>query len=166
MTAQDYATPEETKAIAKDFRDYAEHFVQRDWAYTRDLGPLHSIRYAEDTPWERVKDAFGWLLSRKNHGIYQITGGDNLRNRLTMFWYSLKPEDNLPDGVLDGGGIITFWEETGEYIQYVQPSVGSLIADFLAEDSSNPFAQRIAAEMKRIQIDYALRLSQKLTDDN
>lgn len=42
------------------------------------------------------------------------------------------------------------WEETGEYLQYVQPSVGALLADLMDAHPNLPEVQAIAAEMKRI----------------
>jgi len=71
----------------------------------------------------------------------------------------IRSYDSLPDGVLDGGSIITHWEETGEYLQYVQPSVGALLADLMDAHPELPEVQAIAAEMKRINDDYGARVA-------
>ena len=45
--------------------------------------------------------------------------------------------------------------------QFVQPSVGSLLADFLMKDPTHPSARAMAGEMKRILDAYALRLGKE-----
>ena len=152
----------DVKKVAGNFRDYAEHFVQKDWNYTRDLRGLTAIRYnyPEDTLRGRIEDAWGWLVKGKGDQILRITNFDGrslLRARWNQALYALKRDRHIPDGTLDGGTIITFWEETGEYLQFVQPSVGSLIADFMEAEPENPHAIKIAAEMQRIQDDYTKR---------
>lgn len=155
----------DVKKIAEDFRLYAEHFVQEDWNYTRDLGSLTSIRYSypEDTLRGRIKDAWEWLVKGKGDQILRLTNFDGrslLRARWSQAMYALKRDNHIPDGALDRGGILTVWEETGEYIQLVQPSVGSLVADFMEAEPENPHAIKIAAEMQRIQDNYAKRVEE------
>ena len=141
--------------IAQHLRSLAEHFEQHDWNYTRDKGALHSIRfdYPEDRPLGRLRRAFGWLLKPQ-----PVFAKGWAPNRFAMFAYCLRRDRHLPDGQLDGGSILTFWEETGEYLQMVQPSVGSLIADWLEAEPDNPHAQRVAAEMRRIADAYSERI--------
>lgn len=140
---------------ARNLRAHAEHFQQRDWDYTRDTGDLVAVRY--DNPYDslgqRVRRALRWLCGR--HGVM---GPRGIRERLLWAKIGLRRERNMPDGVLNGGNILTFWEEDGEYLQYVQPSVGSLIATWLEAEPESPHAQAVAAEMARIQERYAARI--------
>ena len=61
-------------------------------------------------------------------------------------------------GVLDSGNIITFWEETGEYLNLMQPTVGTLVADFIIEDPTNPHAIKINKELTRLLKNYVKRI--------
>ena len=163
----------DVKNIASELRGYAEHFEQRDWEYTRELGDLKGIVYNDDaeTLPNRVRSAFGWIAGEHDN-ILRLFHDDLSRlhlwkARFSMVLHVLHKDSHLPDGVLDNGGIITFWEETGEYLQYVQPSVGSLIADFMESDPFHPSAIALAEEMERIQRAYAERLVDAgLTSDN
>jgi hypothetical protein len=143
---------------AEQLRQYAEHFVVRDWNYTRQLGGLQSIKY--DDPWDylrnRIKRALGYLFQIRKSEWEKIIKV----NRFRMAWYTLQRDKHRPDGVLDGGSIITHWEETGEYLQYVQPSVGLIVAKFMTEQPENPYAQMLADEMKRINDAYGERIEQ------
>lgn len=56
---------------------------------------------------------------------------------------------HLPDGTLDNGSVITFWEETGEYFDMVQEHVGGLVAEFLLDQPENPHAKRIAEALMK-----------------
>lgn len=142
-------------AWAGQLRKYATHFAPRDWCYTRDCGELAEIRYnhAEDTLCGRIRSAFQWLV-RKPQDWERVLGV----GRFAMAAHVLKRDKHLPDGVLDGGNVITFWEETGEYLQFVQPSVGALLADLMDAHPGLPEVVAIAEEMKRINDDYALRV--------
>lgn len=147
----------DVKAYADQLRQHAEHFQQRDWDYTRDTGDLAAIRYnrPEDSLLGRLKGAAGWLF----RGQPEFAKGWG-PNRFSMALYALRRDRHLPDGTLSGGSIITFWEEDGEYLQYVQPSVGSIIADWMDAEPDNPHAIRVADEMKRINDRYGDRLKE------
>lgn len=155
-------TPELVLAYAAQLREYAEHFEQRDWDYTRNIAPLVAIRY--DLPADRllgrIRRSFGWLFGRRGDWMQGWAP-----HRVTMALHVLRRDRNLPDGVLDNGSIITHWEETGEYLQYVQPSVGSKLADFLEAEPDHPHALLIAAEMKRINDRYGERLASDANDE-
>ncbi len=107
---------------ADQLRQYATHFAPRDWNYTRNTGKLEAIRYsyAEDLFWGRVRCAIHWLV-RKQPEFAKGWGP----NRFQMARHALHRNEHMPDGVLNGGSIITHWEEDGEYLQYVQPTVGA-----------------------------------------
>lgn len=144
---------EEQKPVtAVDYFDFlANVFEQRDWNYTRKTN-LKRIQYVSSHDRTeklsyRVKTAFNWLFRKSPDWMEKKF---SLRSRFSMFIFSLQRDTNLPDGILDGGNIITFWEETGEYLEYVQPSVGSLLANFLKEEPEHPHAKLIIAEMTRI----------------
>ena len=163
-------TPETTLAMADQLRQYAEHFAPRDWDYTRDTGDLEFIRHRRDHTGHnridrRVRDALCALLGwhRPPPEPFMDLQPHGLRARWITFKIKLRKDDNMPDGVLDGGCIITHWEETGEYLQYVQPSVGSLLADFMEAEPDHPHALKIAGEMRRINKRYGDRLANEAT---
>ena len=151
-------TRETVVAFADQLRQYAEHFEQRDWNYTRNHD-IRAIYYI--SAWARLKDALGytWRGLFKRDSLSKSLGLKVSRWR--MFRAHLRYHNHLPDGVLDGGAIITHWEETGEYLQYVQPSVGSLLADWMEAEPESLHALRIAAEMKRINDAYGERIQRE-----
>jgi hypothetical protein len=145
----------DVRAVARELHDYATHFEPRDWDWTRDHGDLSRIVYDNDRDRlrSRVRRALAYLFRRlrpweKQFGV----------SRWRMFLHTLKRERHLPDGVLDNGGIIVYWEESGEYLQYVQPTVGALIANWMDAEPDNPHAIAVATEMARIQQRYADRI--------
>jgi len=153
----------DVKAYADQLRSYAEHFVQRDWDYTRNLDGLKHIRYRDDsTGYNRIDRRIRRALSASlglRRGPLSILAPRGVRARWFAFEVRVRKDHHRPDGILDGGGIITHWEETGEYLQYVQPSVGSLLADWMEAEPDSPHAVRIASEMRRINDRYGERLS-------
>jgi hypothetical protein len=140
-------------AYADQLRQYATHFEMRDWDYTRDLGDLVAIRHngQHDALRFRLRMALRALFRLKRDRVFRV-------GRWRMFRTHLRRDSHLPDGILDGGAIITHWEETGEYLQYVQPSVGALLADLMDARPDLPEVQAIADEMKRINDRYAERI--------
>lgn len=171
-------TKDEVLQVAYVFRLHAEHFQQSDWNYTRDTNIKH-IRYGDDYkgydhPLKRVKRTAENLFDRnplwkslfrdesKKKSLKERLWLKALNVRATVL-VGLRTDAHRPDGILDGGNIIIHWEETGEYLQFVQPSVGSLLADFLMEHPTHASAQAIAGEMKRIIDAYSTRLGQEPT---
>jgi len=149
----------------------ANHFAHNDWNYTRH-DHIKSIRYTREHDrynllFYRVKRSFRWAFTQSSFMKY-FDEDKNIFQRLVIrfetFIFSLKRDDYLPDGVLNDGSIITFWEETGEYLQMVQPSVGSLLVNFLKEDPENPHAKLIIAEIDRILDAYDERIKNKEVD--
>lgn len=142
-------------AWADQLRQYATHFAPRDWNYTRDLGDLRPIHYGRR--WPSIKSALRYLF----RGCAEIFPEEpSMRpSRWAMARAALRSYDSEPDGVLDGGSIITHWEETGEYLQYVQPSVGALLADLMDAHPDLPEVRAIADEMKRINDNYGRRIA-------
>lgn len=130
------------------------------WVYSRDLGGIKHIRYSGD--WK------GWdALHRRIWRAFnplRLLGLD----RMSRFWTSrrdytpknlalmaianirvhMATDRHLPDGKV--GPVITHWEEDGEYIEMVGPTVGEKIAAFLTEDPANPHAVAIAEEIARV----------------
>lgn len=143
--------------FADQLRRYATHFAPQDWDYTRDTGDLRPLHYGSRLP--SIKQAVNYLL----RGTHEI-GVDFRVSRLAMARAALRGYNTEPDGVLDGGAIITHWEETGEYLQYVQPSVGELLADLMDAHPDLPEVQAIADEMKRINDRYAERIAAEGAD--
>lgn len=146
------------RQFADQLRQHATHFEVNDWCYTRNLGDLRALRYVDpyERPLARAKRALRCLTKIRKDDLDQVIPV----NRFLMALCHLKRDNRLPDGVLDGGGIITVWEETGEYLQYVQPSVGALLADLMDAHPDLPEVQAIADEMKRINDDYGRRIAE------
>lgn len=124
------------------------------WEYSRDVGDLEHIRYKSDHTgyqhWtKRVKRAFNWRM---------LTGRDRLSKQLGFKWsilgawtwirVSLRKDTNTPDGVINSGSIITFWEEDGEYITLFGPTVGMKVLEFLKAEPEHPHAVAIMAELR------------------
>lgn len=149
--------------VVKLFDSLANHFEHNDWDYTRKSG-IEDVKYSKDHEEKeklsfRLKMAFRWAvqdISFLNQLEPSVWG--RLRTRIIMPIYSLKRIKSVPDGSLDRGNIITFWEETGEYLQFVQPSVGALLANFLKEYPEHPSAKLIIDEMDRLRERFANRI--------
>lgn len=139
----------------------ANHFSHRDWDYTRKINIRRIIykkgspEYNRDKISKRFKRAWRWITSSKKNGmIYDMS----LWMKLKMVMYSFEPESHRPDGGLNSGCVLTFWEEDGEYIQMVQPSVGALLANFLKDEPNNLHAKKIIKELERILKEYQDRV--------
>lgn len=133
---------------------YANLFEYRDWDFTSKTN-LKSIRYTKgnDEPNAlryRIKHACFWMFGKTPEWYAQLQEKNTLAKRFGMAKYSLKRDPNLPDGILDSGNIITFWYETGEYLNLMQPTVGSLLVKFLKEEPENPHAILITKEIERL----------------
>jgi hypothetical protein len=153
-----------TKKIVRDFKFRANLFESK-WDYTR-THHITSIRYEDkydkfNTLSHRIKRAFECLYQRNGIFAQEILGPWGIRRRISFALHVLKRDPNLPDGSLGDGKIITFWEEDGEYLQLVQPSVGCLLADFLEQEPENPHAILIIKEMERIDRAYSKRLREE-----
>lgn len=132
------------------------------WKYSRDTGKLKHIRYEGDytgyNHWKkRVKRFFrnitvghfspkGWEK--------QLSFEKNLWEKIVRWpmmvvihWrVSVCKDTNMPDGQVNG--IITHWEEDGEYIAMMSPYVGRQVLKFLNADPTNPHAQEIIKAMR------------------
>lgn len=148
-----------TKSV-ENLKFLANMFEPRDWNYTRstnikDITSKVPAEYEKLIP--RIRRALGALYSSK--GIFGVKDFDwSVRSRISYFLFSLKRTPNTPDGILNNGSVITFWEEDGEYIQMMQPSVGVLLAEFLEAEPENPYAELITKELNRIQRGYKKRI--------
>lgn len=138
--------------FADQLRQYATHFAPRDWNYTRDVGDLRMFHVRE------VRRGARQAFKYATRGVDDIGLGET-PSRWGMVRAALRGIRSHPDGVLDNGGIVTHWEETGEYLQYVQPSVGALLADLMDAHPDLPEVQAIADEMKRINDAYGERVA-------
>lgn len=166
MSTFDEPTPETVTEFADQLRQYATHFAHSDWDYTRNTGDLEHIRYRSDRTghnridrrvWGALNHLFG--IHRRPPAPFVDLAARGLRIRYIRARITLRKERNMPDGVLDRGCIITQWEETGEYLQYVQPSVGEMFADWMDAEPDSPHALRIAGEMRRINARYGERIA-------
>jgi hypothetical protein len=147
--------------FAEQLREYATHFAPSDWDYTRDTSAIKHIRYADDYsgynhPLRRFVRSVRHFMPWRDRDIFSPKG---IKARLIYFKVGMRTEKHMPDGVLDGGCIVTHWEETGEYLQYVQPSVGAMLADWMDAEPSSPHALKIAGEMRRINARYGQRIA-------
>lgn len=157
-------TEKDVKKYAKQLRTYATHFVMRDWDYSRNIT---TKRLYVKTFKERLFDVVRYAsLDAKKRVKNQIPAWEHELNTFgKISWWAMvkahwRYHNHLPDGMLDSGSILTHWEETGEYLQYVQPSVGALLADLMLAHPDLPEVQAVAAEMKRIQKRYAERIEE------
>ena len=150
----------------KQLLDWAEFVATKfsenleGWVYSRDTGDLEHIRYRDDytgyNHWtKRVKRALGhWnpvtYLAPKD-SLSRVFKDDKptvrgyFRRSVIRSYVSLRKDKNLPDGQVNG--IITHWEEDGEYIALFQPRVGVKVIEFIRSDPDNPHAQAILSEM-------------------
>lgn len=165
----------EVLEVAKALRAYAGHFSPRDWDWTRKHS-IHRILYRNRRHQTRSGKTQRFDPSRMPYRVQSAVEGllRDGRRRVTrnpseldaMFgkvglWRMFRTrltDNNRPDGHLDGGNVIVYWEETGEYLQFVQPTVGLLIADFLEDRPGDAHAQAIAGEMRRIMDRYHERV--------
>lgn len=121
------------------------------WIYKRDTGDLEHIRYKSDSTgynsfWSRIRRA----LSPKMH--FKKTSFTTPGPLWSLAWIrvSMTKDDNLPDGVVNGGNIITHWEEDGEYIMLMGPTVGRIVLDFMRANRDHVLTGAILTEMKRL----------------
>lgn len=158
-------SPEKTAAY---FRDVTDSTTSGDWAWTRETEIVH-IRYkgdwtGYDAPWRRVLRAFRHAFGPRRRWEKDLFPHLKLQHWfwgvVAAFRVYLATETHRPDGDLNGGKVICHWEEDGEYLQLIQPSVGRLLADFLMAEPENEHAQKIIAEMQRIEADYSKRISE------
>lgn len=131
------------------------------WVYSRNLGTLKHIRYEGDytgyNHWtKRVARAFSPKrllgldsLSRQFNPKFKNRGlKDIYYSALANIVVHLRKDNNLPDGQING--IITQWEEDGEYIMFFGPTVGVKVLDFIEAEPENPHALAIVSEMERM----------------
>lgn len=151
-----------TSKAVKRLDELANHFMPRDWNYTR-ISHIKEIRYenAQDPRnkvSQRIKSAAFWMFGKTPDWLAILDGPRNgIIKRFRMAMFALKRDPNTPDGVLDSGNVITFWEETGEYLNFMQPTVGALLVNFLKEEPEHPHAKLITAELNRLERLYAKR---------
>ena len=136
----------------------ANHFEFRDWDYTREHN-IESIRYTPEYDSHnkisyRIKNAAWWLFGKTPEWYSALGEKNSLAKRFCMAMHCLQRDPNTPDGVLDSGNIVTFWEETGEYLNLMQPTVGALLVVFLKEEPEHPHAITITKELERIHKNY------------
>jgi hypothetical protein len=126
-------------------------FDREQWEFVDNNDLILDIHRSDDgDTWsKRIKSAFYWLFVGGSKSFREALG-DGVGMRLSMFAYSLRRTQEMPDGHINNGSIITLWCEDGQYIELFQPTVGRLIADFLEAEPENEHAQKIAQEIERI----------------
>lgn len=137
-------------------RGLAERGALSDWSYTR----LHRVSRVEHigdpSSWERFKNAAraAFKFPFRLDSLAKMLG----LSRWYVYKYKIKQEwrgkRRIPDGSLKGGSILSYWEEDGEYIQIMQPSVGLLIADWLDANPDDPHAVKVRDQMEKIISEY------------
>lgn len=115
---------------ARDNQGY-NHWKKRAKRMVRDCNPVRYFQFQE-----KVQPMFRRERTLKAYLL-------NFRVAYEVHW---KLASNLPDGTING--IITHWEEDGEYIAAFQPRVGMKVLEFIKDNPENPYAQAIVAEMK------------------
>lgn len=100
----------------------------------------------------------------------ELPSAERLKRRCLRFWGSYRAhvdmDRNIPDGTLQEGSVITFWEETGEYYDMVQEHVGGLVAEFLLDEPDNPHAKRIAEALVKASDRTILTANEKYEDEH
>lgn len=131
----------------------------KPWVYSRNTGDLVHIRYRSDytgyNHWtKRFKRAFDWKHLTGTDSLSRMISGDKkyplkMRFLHAAAWIrvSLRKDRNLPDGQVNG--ILTSWEENGEYITMMCPTVGVEVLNFLKAEPDNEHAKAILREMHR-----------------
>ena len=170
--------PFEGPESAEILHSYASHFAPRDWQWTR-KSDIEAIYFTADrrgyrSPTNRFKRAIRYAFGRDRSNLAAMFADpdasplarawENVLTRGHMARRALERERHVPDGHLENAGVIAFWEEDGEYLQYVQPTVGVLLAEFLAAEPEHPHAVTISAELDRIRHGYAQRIRDGLVD--
>jgi len=144
--------------------DLSNHFSYPEgWHWTRKSG-VKKIEFHEVPRTQKLGFRIKFTLS----GLF----GESLRREMRFLrsekkffehpllwlygkWVTVRvrlfKEKNIPDGHVKEPGIICFWEEDGEYICMMQPSVGALLAKFLKEDPDNEWAKKLTAELERVR---------------
>ena len=144
---------EHVQAMGDLLRRVATHHADQDWEYTRDLGDLRPLHFG--SRWPSIRTALRYLV----HGTSLFPNNPEMRPpRWQMARAALRSYDTRPDGALDNGCVITIWEETGEYLQLVQPSVGEIVAQIMIDHPDLPLVQALAGEIDRINERYARRI--------
>lgn len=130
------------------------------WKYSRDTGGLKHIRYESDyTGWNHWKNRLRRAVESWNPKRYwnPTDSLDKLfsdRTKTVKGYFirawayshvALRKDSNLPDGQING--IITHWEEDGEYIALFQPRVGVKVLEFIKANPENEYARAILDEM-------------------
>ena len=142
-----------TYTSAENLYDLAEYATNRDWNYTR-KHDIKSIRFKNDE-WNKLSGR----IKRSLAALFEINR-KGIKSGIPRFYFArflLKRDENLPDGQV-GDLVFALWEEDGEYIQMVQPSVGKLVANFLKEEPDHPHARTITAELDKIREAYGERI--------
>lgn len=156
----------ETAKAGSILRSYATHHQHGEgWTYSRDTGDLEAIYYKHSRTgydhWTKryqraIREFFAKIIKGGSSFEKQLMGDywkqPSLRRRFSGAWIAFKVygrrDKGRPDGQINGNPM--HWEEDGEYIQCVGPTVGEKIADFLENEPANPYAVAIAEEMNRI----------------
>jgi hypothetical protein len=161
MNESDKVMLEWVRFVATKFQRNVE-----GWTYSRDKGDLEHIRYKSDHTGynalrKRIPDAFRFgfenaFYAPKNSLARQlgVEKGRTIWERIQTFYAYFRirsrKDDNLPDGLVNGS-IVTHWEEDGEYIVMMGPTVGVKVLDFLEAEPDNVHAQAILTEMRRVR---------------
>ena len=149
-----------TRFVATKFSDRAD-----GWKYTRNRENFEYARFKTDytgyNVWYKrfVRGlTFAWshnVHARKGSLAYQLGGVDHkatiwrrVRGIWIYFWIQMRKDRHVPDGFV--GGNPTWWEEDGEYIAMMGPTVGVKVLDFLEAEPDHPHAKEILAEMHRM----------------
>lgn len=133
------------------------HHHGEGWSYSRDTGGLQHIRYKRDytgrNHWtKRLKRATDPKKLLGTNSVFREARRGNPR-RMAAYAYAwflvcFRKDSHFPDGQINGN--LVFWEEDGEYIEMVGPTVGVKIADFLEAEPENPHAIAISEEIQRV----------------
>lgn len=169
------------KDSASYLRSVATHHVHshEKWGWTRN----HGIKQIKMEKTGHRAESLRYRLRSTVSGVYRLffrgksssfslfesksyPQNLSLPRKIKYRWYAviatirvrMGTGGGLPDGSFPAG-VIAYWEEDGEYIQVMQPSVGALLAEFLEAEPENPHAVKISEEIASILVDYQKRIA-------
>ena len=142
------------KSEALEMLDFvANKFEEEPWTFSYDTGDLKHIRYRRDYTgydawYRRVWRAFGpnlWGPRDNLDKIFHKSWWDKIRlgTLVAHVKVNLAKENNLPDGVVQGCGVIAHWSENGIFISLMNPDVSNAVLDFIKDRPEDKHAIRM-----------------------
>lgn len=137
----------------------ANKFEEEPWTFSYDTGDLKHIRYRRDYTgydawYRRAWRAFGpnlWGPRDNVDKIFYKSWRDKVRlgTLAAHVKVNLAKENNLPEGIVKGCGVIAHWSENGIFISLMNPDVANVILDFIKDRPEDKHAIAIREELEK-----------------